>query len=1256
MISETNNSEIINDLQPNDDAKLQEDAPENVIGENSNTNNNLEFVETDDKEKTNDEQSETQVEEIPTNKLSLTVQKSHEESSRLLEEKSKPHFSIVPYDEDSTSSSSHLDAEKDEEVKIKENIVEIPQDKSASLPSEQVEAIGFPKTDETIATFEGDPKSEENVEKCNNTPKSALMETIKIPEQEKEIEALREIPAEIPCEIEVCGKNEVSKQDIVTEHEDEKGLKEEVTESSEMKTIKDQEKDLKTGKTESSEIEAEECQGKSEAISVDSLNNPESTEAIASVIGDSRIELRKPSEPAQSLPTESKDCEPNPESFRETLAETPPEIERCGEIEKAEQKNKTEHELEKGPKKEAVDISEREEVKDLEKDLHEETSKIEESGEESEAISVDTSNNPESSEAIVSVIDDLATEVREPTETKQSSPSELEGCDSNDESDKEEEIIIENKEDQELVIEHFDSVSELEPEVVEDTPVLNFHRSTETKFEENNKNELPVNLTRDECNPNVKFSLQPEVVETVALVETPKKFPEDDENISSEANEDGKITENVEKLLTNQENCIVSDTLGREISAPSSPVECESVSDISIHVEPESSEEKETFRTEEIEDVQEQENELCESLEPTRESENENKPPNISAINESSAIIKMTTAEIFEDSKEKSEPPVLSEDTSQVDDTININSNEEKSILEDALETDITSQTSLVAENPSTTNLPEENEPESCSNTRVADSEDEKEHINPVSQDEDKDESENLQETCENEKLLQSVETNKVTAIHTATTNLDKEDLMTAIDASSILTTQNQESSFDEEPIPIMEEEIKELEPVENTVIDLSSNKANSETVTAETFEHSKQIVEVTQSASKENDSEKRSNENHEKPIEQDVDDEDDDVSSPEDFGGFPEEGVSEGEDSDDEKHMQAIASHTKSDVTEEIGDIEATDSCFQDLLTKGESESKTNKKNQTTETLKLNTKNEVYAHENVDSVQKTPVEEQIIASYSTQNQSFVEKRNESPVMESKIEIQVENVKTDEKLPKDQQKFTKPSVSRKRKMSERKSVSESDSEGNNVTDTISNENTSEDEEVVLKKKPRMRGKTSSPKKAPITRKATTIKKTVKVDEIISEPVEESAEKVVDNETTISKEITESTAASIEKTKDSEKTETKQTLQNIQFDFDGSEDIAANVAAIKTMICKDAPKKESDSENSDDEVSGRKANKRSRKSQRDRFSKRGTAESSSDEDCTKKSSKNESKRSKTVEEPSDKSSPSKKKRETGAKGM
>jgi hypothetical protein len=245
------------------------------------------------------------------------------------------------------------------------------------------------------------------------------------------------------------------------------------------------------------------------------------------------------------------------------------------------------------------------------------------------------------------------------------------------------------------------------------------------------------------------------------------------------------------------------------------------------------------------------------------------------------------------------------------------------------------------------------------------------------------------------------------------------------------------------------------------------------------------------------------------------------------------------------------------------------------------------------------------------------------------------------PKLMQKIKLTSERQNSREKLEKVEientteisEKFNKPSVTRKRKISERKSLSESDSEGNNITDSVSHDNSSEDEEAVQKKKPRMRGKTTSPRKV-LPRRAVT-KKAAEEEKKVEPKVEP---KVTEN---------------LRQTPEKKDKDSKETLQSLKFDYDGSEDVAANVAAIKTMICKDAGlKKETTSEMSEDEEADRKlSNRRGRKTKRGRSGRANDAGSSSDEDPLKQASKTDLKRSKTSEDTKT-TSPNKKKRETG----
>lgn len=207
-------------------------------------------------------------------------------------------------------------------------------------------------------------------------------------------------------------------------------------------------------------------------------------------------------------------------------------------------------------------------------------------------------------------------------------------------------------------------------------------------------------------------------------------------------------------------------------------------------------------------------------------------------------------------------------------------------------------------------------------------------------------------------------------------------------------------------------------------------------------------------------------------------------------------------------------------------------------------------------------------------------------------------------------------------------------ATRKRKISERKSISESDSEGNIVADSVSKDNSTDDDDVVMKKKPRMRGKTT------ISRKSLPARKSARNADDVKKP-----------------ELEAKAAVPPVELKEEKKEDTEQTLQNFKFDYDESEDIVAKVAAIRTMISKE-PLKETASDKSEDEDSERKASsKRTVRTKRGRSGKKNDVESSSDEDSAKQSKETNSKRSKTANESKDQqSSPGKKKRETGPKGL
>lgn len=175
-------------------------------------------------------------------------------------------------------------------------------------------------------------------------------------------------------------------------------------------------------------------------------------------------------------------------------------------------------------------------------------------------------------------------------------------------------------------------------------------------------------------------------------------------------------------------------------------------------------------------------------------------------------------------------------------------------------------------------------------------------------------------------------------------------------------------------------------------------------------------------------------------------------------------------------------------------------------------------------------------------------------------------------------------------------------ANRKRKIFVKRDSPESDSDDNDFTDAAVQQATSSDEEVVQKKKPRIRGKVVTPRKT-LTRRAAASKKAVEVDS--SKNLKDEIDPLKLNENDVKEE------------------NSKPTLQTLKFDYDENDDIAANVAAIRTMICKDA-KKESDL--SEDESTQTKKTR----------SKRGSgnkinAESSSDESILKQTKKNDSKK-------------------------
>ncbi|KAL7043781.1 hypothetical protein ACKWTF_001660 [Chironomus riparius] len=211
--------------------------------------------------------------------------------------------------------------------------------------------------------------------------------------------------------------------------------------------------------------------------------------------------------------------------------------------------------------------------------------------------------------------------------------------------------------------------------------------------------------------------------------------------------------------------------------------------------------------------------------------------------------------------------------------------------------------------------------------------------------------------------------------------------------------------------------------------------------------------------------------------------------------------------------------------------------------------------------------------------------------------------------------------------------FQKPVSTRKRKISERKSISESDSDAGThfVTDSISNEKSS-DEESVATKKPRIRNKITATRNTRATRQSARVSEEAK-----SSPELKAKEQ-------IKPEIEE------------------KTLQNLKFDYDENEDIASKMAAIKTLICKETPKKADDeslidsNESSADESLNQKPIRKGRKSKRGRTGKKNDAQESSSDD-SKSAKLPDSKRSKTSEsEETTAEKQSRKKRDSAGKGL
>ncbi|XP_070497123.1 fap1 adhesin-like isoform X2 [Chironomus tepperi] len=219
--------------------------------------------------------------------------------------------------------------------------------------------------------------------------------------------------------------------------------------------------------------------------------------------------------------------------------------------------------------------------------------------------------------------------------------------------------------------------------------------------------------------------------------------------------------------------------------------------------------------------------------------------------------------------------------------------------------------------------------------------------------------------------------------------------------------------------------------------------------------------------------------------------------------------------------------------------------------------------------------------------------------------------------------------------------FQKPVSTRKRKMSERKSISESDSDGGShfVTDSVSNEKSS-DEETVATKKPRIRNKIVATRNTRATRQSARVSEEAKSSPEVKakEQKKSETEKVSETE---------------------EKNDEEKTIQNFKFDYDENEDIASKMAAIKTLICKEPTKKEEDDESNEssaDESSKKKPIRKGRKSKRGRSGKKNDAQDSSSDD-SKSAKIPDSKRSKTSEsEETTVEKQSRKKRDSTGKGL
>jgi hypothetical protein len=162
-----------------------------------------------------------------------------------------------------------------------------------------------------------------------------------------------------------------------------------------------------------------------------------------------------------------------------------------------------------------------------------------------------------------------------------------------------------------------------------------------------------------------------------------------------------------------------------------------------------------------------------------------------------------------------------------------------------------------------------------------------------------------------------------------------------------------------------------------------------------------------------------------------------------------------------------------------------------------------------------------------------------------------------------------------------------------------------------VSESVSQDPESDVEDAVQRKKPRIRGKVITPRKKLPTRQSARVSDTNK-----SVEPSKVEEKVVD-----------------EKPVDKESTDSK-TIQNFKFDYDENEDVVANMAAIKTLICKE--KDPVENEASSEEDTPKRRGRPGRKSKRGRAAAKKVEASSSEDEDNKSSKMPDSKRSKKSE--------------------